>query len=66
MVVYAFLSYAYLRATTPTSSYLPRTLAIPWHAAATIVGRAPSLDYVATVLSNVHAPGGAGTATFSV
>ena len=65
MVVYAFLSYAYLRATTPTSSYLPRTLAIPWHAAATIVGRAPSLDYVATVLSNVHAPGGAGTATFS-
>lgn len=57
-LVYAFLGYAYLR--TDASLTLPRSLAVPWHAAAAAVGRAPTLDYVATVLANP-----AGVAAFT-
>ena len=75
-LVYAFLSYAYLRDgdvggdfSAPSSTRphrLPRVLAVPFHTAATFVGRAPALDYVATVLANGDDPVGApGVATFS-
>ena len=57
-LVYAFLGYAYLRGDAVLT--LPRTIAVPWHAAAAAVGRAPTLDYVATVLANP-----AGIATFT-
>lgn len=74
MLVYAFLSYAYLRSTAdPTPTWLPPSLAAPWHAAARHVGRTPQLDYVTTVLTNVSlddathrgALNAAPTATFS-
>ena len=51
-LVFAFLSYAYLRAGAVERSELPPALAVPWHAAATYLGRAMSLDYVSTVLTN--------------
>lgn len=69
-LVYAFIGYAYLRespVTSPSERTLPRNLAVPWHAAATVVGRAPTLDYVATVLANDPGPEACakGCATFS-
>ena len=62
-LVYSFLAYAYLRASAPRRR-LPRNLAVSWHTAATVCGRAPSLDYVATVLANGDGEAGPA-ATFS-
>lgn len=57
--VYSYLAFAYLHSHSSSHAAaqqqqrrLPRNLAVPWHAAAVAVGRAPSLDYVATVLAN--------------
>ena len=52
MVVFSFLSYAFLRAADTT--VLPANLAVPWAAASRYVRRAPSLDYVTTVLININ------------
>ena len=65
--LYAFLSYAYLRAREQYDAAiaappreadhpmrLPRVLAVPWHEAATYVDRTPQLDYVVTVQLNIE------------
>lgn len=55
MLVFSFLSYAYLRSSEPELRVLPASLAKPWKTASRFLGRPMSLDYVATVLANCHA-----------
>ena len=52
MLLLSFFGHAYVWAESPPATVLPPSIAVPWHAVATRLGRPPVLSYQSYVLTN--------------
>ena len=52
MLLLSYLGHAFVWGESPPSDSLPASVAIPWHAVATALGRAPVLSYASYALDN--------------
>jgi indoleamine 2,3-dioxygenase len=52
MLLLSYLGHGYVWAEEPPATTLPRSIAVPWHAVATHLGRPPVLSYASYALDN--------------